>query len=62
MVVGIFSAFKVTAVAGVKSRMEVVWDAEEPVPLPAVTSALPEHPDLDLGKAMDLDVPDDRNS
>ena len=49
---------RVVAVAGAKPRMEVVWDAVVPVPLPAVAPPR-HHPDLDLGEAMHLDVPDD---
>ena len=54
---------RVIAAAGAKPRMEVVWNAEAPVPLPAAVPAIaapaPRYPDVDLGEDMDLDVIDD---
>ena len=53
---------RVVSTAGAKPRMELVWDASRPVPLP--TAHPPQHvygggQDVDLNEDMDLDAPDD---
>ena len=53
--------------SGAKPRMQVIWDANVPVPLPPALDrarhyppgSTPRHPDVDLGGDMDLDEPDD---